>query len=171
MPRYVAFLRGVMPTNARMPELKRCFAAAGFAEVRTVLSSGNVIFDARSASEASLERRAEAAMHERLGRSFHTIVRPADALIRLLESDPYTSFSVPPNAKRIVSFLREPRPPKLALPFESDGAQILALIGRELFSAYLPSEKGPVFMALIEKAFGTDITTRTWDTVRKCSVA
>jgi hypothetical protein len=28
-----------------------------------------------------------------------------------------------------------------------------------------------VFMSLIEKAFGTEITTRTWDTVRKCAAA
>ena len=171
MPRYVAFLRGVMPTNAKMPELKRCFEAAGFAEVRTVLSSGNVVFDARTAPEASLERKAEAAMRDQLGRSFCTVVRPAVALGRLLASDPYPAFSIPPNAKRIVSFLREPRVPKLALPIRSDGAQVLVLIGRELFSAYEPCEKGPVFMALIEKAVGSDVTTRTWETVRKCSVA
>ncbi|MDE2325144.1 MAG: DUF1697 domain-containing protein, partial [Betaproteobacteria bacterium] len=42
MPRYVAFLRGVSPMNARMPELKACFEAAGFGAVRTLLSSGNV---------------------------------------------------------------------------------------------------------------------------------
>jgi hypothetical protein len=44
-------------------------------------------------------------------------------------------------------------------------------LGREVFTAYVPSDKGPVFMVLIEKAFGTDVTTRTWDTVRKCAGA
>jgi len=48
MPRFVAFLRGVSPLNARMPELKSSFEAAGFRNVRTVLSSGNVVFDASS---------------------------------------------------------------------------------------------------------------------------
>ena len=42
---------------------------------------------------------------------------------------------------------------------------------QEIFSAYVPGPKGPVFMALIEKTFGTDLTTRTWDTVRKCAAA
>ena len=37
----------------------------------------------------------------------------------------------------------------------------------EVFSAYLPTPKGPVFMTLIQKTFGTDLTTRTWDTVAK----
>src|SRR5258707_3906639 len=48
VPRYAAFLRGVMPTNAKMPDLKRAFEAAGFTDVRTVLASGNVVFSARS---------------------------------------------------------------------------------------------------------------------------
>jgi uncharacterized protein (DUF1697 family) len=50
MPRYLAFLRGVSPMNAKMSELKRCFEAAGYTDVKTVLSSGNVAFDARAAS-------------------------------------------------------------------------------------------------------------------------
>jgi len=171
MPRYVAFLRGVSPVNAKMPGLKRCFEDAGFSNVRTILSSGNVVFDARSASETSLERRAESSMQAALGRSFYTIVRQTDALRVLLESDPYAPFELPADAKRIVSFLRQPKQAKLKLPIESDGARVLNVIGREVFTAYVRSEKGPVFMTLIEKAFGTDVTTRTWDTVRKCATA
>jgi uncharacterized protein (DUF1697 family) len=63
MPRYAALLRGVSPTNAKMADLKRCFEHAGFTNVKTVLSSGNVVFDALAGSEAQLEQEAEAAMH------------------------------------------------------------------------------------------------------------
>ena len=87
MPRYVALLRGVSPVNARMPQLKCCFEEAGFTNVKTVLSSGNVIFDARTAPEASIEKRAEACMHNLLGRSFYTIVRKANYLQGLLQAD------------------------------------------------------------------------------------
>ena len=48
---------------------------------------------------------------------------------------------------------------------------MLGVIGAEVFSTYLPSSDGPVFMRLSEKTFGKDITTRTWDTVRKCAAA
>lgn len=48
MPRYVAFLRGVSPMNAKMPELKRALESAGFRNVTTVLASGNAAFDAGS---------------------------------------------------------------------------------------------------------------------------
>ncbi|WP_370446721.1 DUF1697 domain-containing protein [Rhodoferax sp. TS-BS-61-7] len=83
MSRYVAFLRGVSPMNAKMPELKRAFEAVGFTNVKTVLSSGNVVFDARKATEVALERKAEAAMQQALDRTFYTIIRPVSALIRM----------------------------------------------------------------------------------------
>jgi len=171
MPRYVAFLRAVSPTNASMPALRRCFERAGFKDVKTVLSSGNVVFDARAASARALERKAEAAMASELGHAFFTIVRPVDELKRLIDSDPYAGFRLPRNAKRVVTFLRDRHSGKLRLPVAADGARILALKEGEVFTAYVPSPRGPVFMRLIEKTFGTDVTTRTWDTVRKCAAA
>jgi uncharacterized protein (DUF1697 family) len=171
LPRHVAFLRGVSPMNAKMPDLRRSFEAAGFTDVKTVLSSGNLVFNAPAASEVALQRKAEAAMAKLLGHSFSTIVRPVSALIELLAADPYAAFRLPPNAKRVVTFLRDPHKGKLSLPLEVDGARILVMRGREVFIAYVPSPRGAVFMRLIESTFGTKVTTRTWDTVRKCAAA
>src|SRR6266702_2543087 len=112
MPTYAAFLRGISPLNAKMSELRKCFEAAGFSNVKTVLGSGNAVFESRSRPRATLERQLEAAM-------------------------------------------------------EQDDARILCVKGSEIYSAYVPSAKGPVFMHLIEKTFGKDLTTRTWDTIRK----
>ena len=165
--RYAAFLRGVMPTNCKMPELKRCFEAAGFTEATTVLSSGNVVFGAREAPVSVLEKKAEAAMEKGFGRAFLTIVRPIEALQAILAADPYAAFRLPPAAKRIVTFLQHPPTTKLSLPIEMDGARILCIKGSEIFSAYVPSPRGAIFMTLIEKTFGDELTTRTWDTVKK----
>ena len=160
-----------MPMNAKMADLKQAFEAAGFTDVKTVLGSGNVAFSARAASEASLQGKAEAAMLEQLGHTFLTIVRPVDALDALLAADPYRRFRLSAAAKRIVTFLRDKPKAKLRLPIEMDGARILAMKGREIFSAYLPNPKGPVFMTLIDKTFGKEQTTRTWDTVAKVARA
>ena len=167
MPRYAAFLRGVTPMNLKMPELKAAFEAAGFTDVKTLLSSGNVVFSARAASEAALQRKAEAAMHARLGKAFLSVVRPIDFLRELLAADPFRSFRLTTQHKRIVTFLREPVQAKIALPVTLFGARILAMNGREVFTAYVRSPTGPVFMTLIERTFGKDQTTRTWDTVAK----
>jgi uncharacterized protein (DUF1697 family) len=157
--------------NARMPELKRCFEAAGFSEVKTVLSSGNVVFDARAASLESLARRAQDAMARELERGFGTFVRPVSHLQGLLASDPFRGFDVPAQAKLIVTFLRQAPAQAVALPIQCDGASILAVREAEALACYVPGPRGPVFMRLLERTFGSDITTRTIDTVRKCAAA
>lgn len=171
MTRYVAFLRGVSPLNCKMPALKHCFEAAGFTDVKTVLSSGNVAFTAHPEIVPILETRAEAVMNEHLGLVFQTIVRPSAFLQSLLEEDPFVDFELPANAKRIVTFLRRPCERQITLPIERDEARILKLRGTEVFSAYVPNEKGAVFMGLLETTFGKDVTTRTLESVRKCSLA
>src|SRR2546429_9812576 len=124
MPRYAAFLRGVSPMNAKMPELKQAFESAGFTDVKTILASGNVAFNARATSATSLQRKAEGAMLERLGQAFLTIVRPMDMLGEMLASDPYRAVRLEPAAKRIVTFLPERPTAKLRRPIHRGGATI-----------------------------------------------
>ena len=168
--RFAAFLRGVSPMNCKMAELAKAFSAAGFSDVKTVLSSGNVVFTATGA-ERSVRKKAEAAIEEHLGKTFMCFVRSLDELQALLDTDPYASFKLDRGAKRVVTFIAsEPKAiPKL--PLELDGATILSVGGREVFSAYVPGPKGPVFMTLIERTFGKEVTTRTWETVRKVCAA
>lgn len=164
---YAAFLRGISPMNARMPDLIRSFEAAGFSDVSTVLTSGNVVFTSRSGTDSALARKAEKAMHATLGHSFLTIVRSVDALRALLDADPFARFRLAAGSKRVVTFLHAPPDEKPKLPVVLDAARILAVQGTEVLSAYVPGPRGPVFMALIEKTFGMNVTTRTWDTVGK----
>ena len=51
MTRYAAFLRGVNlgKRTVKSAELKAAFEAMGFGNVKTLLASGNVLFDAKSA--------------------------------------------------------------------------------------------------------------------------
>lgn len=171
MPRYVAFLRGVSPMNLKMADLKRCLGKAGFTDVKTVLSSGNAVFTSPKKSTAALERQIEAAMAKHLDQVFYPHVRSVDELQALLGQDPYVKFAVPPGAKRVVTFARKFNLKGKSLPVERAGAQLLTVIGREAFAAYVPGPDGPVFMALIKETFGSDVTTRTWDTVKKCANA
>lgn len=168
MPRYVAFLRGVSPQNARQAELRACFEAAGFTRVATVLGSGNVLFDARTAPVARLQQKAEAAMQAALAHPFVTTVRAVAELEALLDADPWAAHPLPASAKRVLTFLRDPQALLPPLPIVRDGVHILASQPGVVFSAYEPSPNNPVFMVLLEKTFGKGITTRTLDTVRRC---
>jgi len=167
MPAYAALLRGVMPFNCKMPDLRRSFEAAGFTDVRTILGSGNVVFSARKASDVTLQRKAEAAMKKTMGRTFDTHVRSIDELRELLALDPFKNFRLAPGSKRVVTFVREKPKTALKLPVVLDHARILAFDGREVFTAYVPGPTTATFMHLIEKTFGKDQTTRTWETIQK----
>jgi uncharacterized protein (DUF1697 family) len=171
MPRYIAFLRGVSPMNLKMVDFKRCLENAGYMNVKTVLSSGNAAFDSSSKSVSAIERQIEAIFTKQLGRSFYTIVRSVEELHRLIERDPCSGFALPSDAKRVVTFARRLPAVKSKLPIERDGAQILAVTDREAFSAYVPIPKGVVFMELIKANLGSDVTTRTWETIKKCAKA
>ncbi|HEY3253574.1 MAG TPA: DUF1697 domain-containing protein [Polyangiaceae bacterium] len=171
MPRYAAFLRGVSPMNLKMPALKAALEDAGFSDVKTLLSSGNVVFSGRRSTDVAVEKKIEAALEAQVGKRFGTIVRSIEELQALIEAEPYQAFRLPAGSKRVVTFLRTPPEKKLKLPPALDGAQIWIVRGREALSSYVRGEKGPVFMALIEKTFGKDVTTRTWDTVLKVARA
>ena len=138
MPRHVALLRGVSSMNAKMPALRESFERAGFANVVTVLGSGNAVFDAPAHADGQLARRAEAAMQAAPGRSFRTFVRPLAHLQALFDADPFSAFALPAEAKRVVTFLDAPLAQAPMLPVEKAEARILAIHGREIFTAYLP---------------------------------
>lgn len=165
MPKYAALLRGVMPTNCKMADLRKALESAGFTDVKTVISSGNAVFSTRAASAKSLQKKCEAAMTKVMGRSFMTIVRPVDDLQALLDRNFFATEKLPPNAKRNVTFLAEPPRKKLQLPMELRGARICAVEGDVAYTYYVPNVVDPAFMVLIDKTFEKNCTTRTWETV------
>lgn len=157
--------------NLKMPVLKAALEEAGFSEVKTLLSSGNVVFSGRRASDVALEKKVESAIEDKVGKKFGVIVRSIEELQALIDAEPYQAFRLPAGSKRVVTFLRMQPEKKLKLPPALDGAQIWTVRDRQALSSYVRSDKGPVFMALIEKTFGKDVTTRTWDTVQKVARA
>lgn len=150
-----------------MTELRECFEGAGLVNVKTVLGSGNLVFETRASARGTLERKLEAAMTADLGRTFATTLRSIAELEALLAADPLKGFRLSAKSKRVVTFLHARPTVRTKLPIELGGASILCLKGTELFSAYVPGPKDPVFMNLIEKTFGKELTTRTWDTLGK----
>ena len=67
----------------------------------------------------------------------------------------------------MVTFLRQTPKTTIALPCELGGARILCVRNREVFTTYVRGAQTPEFMVLIEKTFGKEVTTRTWETIEK----
>lgn len=64
MTRYAALLRGINVggINIKMADLRRTFTDLGFGDVKTVLASGNVLFDADGTNTAELKSTIESAL-------------------------------------------------------------------------------------------------------------
>src|SRR5262245_65140116 len=105
-----------MPGKPNMADLKKAFENAGFANVKTLLSSGNVVFESAAASEETLQRKAEAVMKKSLGKEYLTHIRSVDYLRDLLESDPFARFRIETGSRRVVTFLRNKPAKPLKLP-------------------------------------------------------
>lgn len=92
--RWVGLLRGVNVGGVKVlsADLRATVATAGFERVRTVLASGNVLFDA-AGSESEIAERVMAALEERYERAVPTIVRSQAQIAADVAACPYPADS------------------------------------------------------------------------------
>ncbi len=169
MPSYVALLRGIAPSNPKMrnAELVKVFEGLGFEEVRPVISSGNVVFSTDERSATKLEDRIEEALHEHLGAPCSTIIRSRKQILDLSQLDVFDAYDDGPDARCNVTFLKR-KVASTDLPDTGPGSEVVAVHDKVVFSVIdTTSAKTPDLMAKLEKAYGREITTRTWKTVHR----
>ncbi|OBK87820.1 pyridoxamine 5-phosphate oxidase [Mycolicibacter heraklionensis] len=90
MTQYALLLRGVNVggVNLKMAEVAATLTAAGFAEVRTLLASGNVLLDSPAAA-AKVRAAAEAALRERFGYEAWVLVYEVATLRDIVAAYPF----------------------------------------------------------------------------------
>lgn len=171
--KYVAFLRGInVGGNKKVPmkELEKTLEKAGFEEVTTLLNSGNAVFDSDE-KPAAVTTKMESAIEKQFGFKVPVIVRTGPELEKLAESNPFKGIKVTEDMRLYVSFLTAPTRSDLKLPYLSPDKsfRILKVADRDIISVLdLSKGSGTVdAMAILEKAFGKNITTRNWNTVEK----
>jgi uncharacterized protein (DUF1697 family) len=170
--RYVAFLRGINVGGhkpVRMAELAEAFAGLGLANVRTVLASGNVLFDARPSSRKTLAARISAGLKQALGLDATVVLRTLEEIRLLLDSDPFKALKPPARAQLYITFLAEDAPTNVPLPRPTANIRIARLSTGELASVVVlsPGIGTPDLMTALDKQLGRKATTRNWNTVRK----
>jgi uncharacterized protein (DUF1697 family) len=172
MTKYVALLRGIAPTNPNMrnDKLREVFEKLGFANVKTVISSGNVVFESPSRSVRKLEDRIEEALPKELGFKSTTIIRSQKQLQQLVDKNPFKSMEHSQKSSLNVTFLKKKRKIDIKFPYEIDNRdyRLLGMYDGAICSVIdLTSAKTPDLMLWLEKQFGKEITTRTWKTVER----
>jgi uncharacterized protein (DUF1697 family) len=173
MRRFAALLRAlnVGGHTVTMSRLRSLFEELDFANIETLIASGNVIFDARDRNAATIERRIERHLEGALGYAVATFLRTPDELARIAAAQPFTARALAaPGARLFVAFLGEsPTAPArsraLALRAPTDD---LAVDGREIYwLCRVPMNQAAVSGAVLEHALGLPVTVRNVTTVRK----
>jgi uncharacterized protein (DUF1697 family) len=166
----VALIRGINVGKAKrvaMAELRELVEGLGHRRVRTLLNSGNVVFDSASADRAALARALHAAILERTGVLARVVVVTRADLDAVVAANPLPEAVADP-ARFLVAFVDAAGLAGLApLAARDWGAERLALGAG---AAYLCCAGGvhesPLALAVM-KAGGEAATTRNWSTVLK----
>ncbi len=173
LSRYAAFLRGINVGGhsiIKMEELRKAFESLGFRGVKTVLASGNVLFEAPQESTTVLSQKIAGKLDDLLGREIIAIVRPIEELRALESGKPFKSIGVSSGARLFVTFVAEDVKSNdiSGLP-TGDGFRILSFSDGTICSVLYdrPGTDTVQLMGAIEKAFGRKVTTRSWDTIIK----
>jgi uncharacterized protein (DUF1697 family) len=110
MTTYIALLRAVnVGGTGKLPmqDLKNLCEQQGFANVRTYIASGNVIFDSGK-RESAVKAVLEGALREYAGKHVGVLVRTAKEMQQVLAANPFEKLE--PN--RTVAYFLDDPPPK-----------------------------------------------------------
>jgi uncharacterized protein (DUF1697 family) len=172
MIKYIAFLRAINVGGhqpLKMNALAHMFESFGVEKVRTIIASGNVLFESDRKNESVLTRQIEEGLREKLGYTVETMVRTLPEIEEMIGKNPFKKIKPSENVKTYVTFLAEEKEAPMALPFKSPKKdfEILSKTRREVFSISLILADGHFGnpAGFIEKAFKIPATTRNWNTL------
>lgn len=169
----VALVRGINVGRAKriaMADLRGMVAGLGHSNVRTLLNSGNVVFEAKRANTG----RIAAALREAIGRTFdidaQVVVVTAAELREAIDENP---LDVGDPARFLVAFTGDAAALESAagLAAKNWAPETLAL-GKK--TAYLGCANGILDSRLLQaltRELGETFTTRNWSTVLKLDAA
>jgi uncharacterized protein (DUF1697 family) len=173
MKTYVALLRGINiggHNKVAMADLRTLVSKLGFADVRSLLQSGNLVFRGGARSTAQIETLLEAELKKRLALEVVFFVRTAEEWGTLVARNPFREEAErDPGHLVAVLFKEAPSAVKVKeLTAAITGPEVVRAKGRAAYIVY-PEDIGHSRLtnALIEKKLGTRATARNWNTVLK----
>ena len=168
MTQYVAFPRGINAGHPmKMSDLRAVFESLGYEDVRTVLASGNVLFETKRTAEATLRREIEKALSAAFGARIAVVVRTSAELERLVAAKPFGKVALGGTTRAHVTFLNAKPRKGRALP-EGTGYEVVQIVERTVCSVVdISQASSSDLMRALDQAFGTEVTTRGWPTVER----
>ena len=172
---HIALLRGINVGGHRsvgMTDLRNFLTKLGFDDVRSLLQSGNLVFDSRARIGAELERFLEAEALKRFALEIDFFVRAPEEWKSMIRQNPFRKEAELDPAHLVVMLLKSPPRAEdvAALQEGISGPEIVQAKGRQLYAFY-PNGIGRSRLtnAVIERKLGR-CTGRNWNTVLKLAV-
>ncbi len=167
----VALIRGINVGRAKrvaMADLRTLVEGLGYGNVRTLLNSGNVVFNAPRATASAAAARIEKALANKLGISARVTGLGAAELAAVVADNPLLDVADDPS-RLLVAFLSNvaDRSKLESLAKQAWGKEALALGARV---AYLWCPEGILASKMadaVNRALGDTVTARNWATVLK----
>lgn len=146
MTRYVAFFGSINVGGNRltMAELRAALEAEDFANLETVVASGNVLFDHDARPTRGLEEKLELLVRQRFGMRSIVAVRSRDEVAAAIAENPFAA-SGEPNKVHTVFLENDADPAQfrvLLADHEGRGPERLALGDRALYIDYVEGVAG-----------------------------
>jgi uncharacterized protein (DUF1697 family) len=169
--RYVALFRGINVGKAKriaMADLRTLLGKLGYAEVATLLNSGNAVFTANAEPAATHARRIREAVHTQLGVDAFVIVKSDKEVAGIVADNALVNVATD-DSKLLVALTNDSKGlgAVKALARESWGAEKIH-VGRH--AAYVWCANGilesKAAVALLKNLKDTG-TTRNWGTLKK----
>jgi len=169
---FIALLRGINVgghNKVPMAELRALAEELGWAEVRSYVQSGNLVFEAEG-EPASLEAELERAIERTFELSIAVIVRAAADWPAYVAGNPFPGASE--SAPNAVMLALSKAPPKSGavegLLERAAGGERVERVGDALWIHYAGgSGRSKLSPALLDRLVGSPVTTRNWRTVLK----
>lgn len=169
--RQIALLRGINVGRAKriaMADLRKLLTDMGFADVRTLLNSGNVVFNCNAKDARQSANRIEEALVMKLGVAARVTVLDAEQLDGVVEDNSLCELS-DDHSRLLVAVLNNPADrAKLEPLAHQDWKPEAFALGR--WAAYIWCADGILASraaAAMGKAVGDAVTTRNWTTINK----
>jgi uncharacterized protein (DUF1697 family) len=169
--RWAVLLKGVnVGGNRKIPmaDLRDFLTGLGLTDVKTLLASGNAVFDTDEKDAAKLEARLEQEAKAKLCLDTGWLLRSHADLVAVVKANPFPEAAKEHPHHLLVHFHRESFPQALLDAFIHDGPERVAAEGRELFVDY-PDDVGhsKLPQSMSKAKFPKLATARNWNTVLK----
>lgn len=174
MKQHVALLRAVnVPGHPRvkMADLTEAFARAGCQNVRTIIQSGNVLFETPNRGMKSLVRRVHAELLSLLEAEPIIAFRTLDEIQELVKQDPFRRYKCADDLKLYIAFLtgRPGQRPSLPMSLPQEALEVISVNEFDVAVVSRRKKNGGFGFpnSLVEQQFQVGATSRNWNTVLK----